>query len=136
MYTLKLLANWKIHPTFNESLLTPFVPPAFPNQEQPPPPLPDLIHGEEHYEVEKVLNSRQRRVQEKQGEPLRSTTDYFVKWKGYRLESNSWVQEDDMDVDELMEKFLTEHIDLIATDKPDATIIIAAERPDRDHWGP
>ncbi len=56
-YTLKLPPNWKIHPTFNESLLTPYIPPAFPNQEQPPPPPPDLIDSEEHYEVEKVLNS-------------------------------------------------------------------------------
>ncbi len=90
-YTLKLPVGWKIHPTFNESLLTPFVPPAFPNQEQPPPLLPDLIEGEEHYKVEKVLNSRQQRVQGRQGEPPRMVMDYFVKWKGYGPESNSWV---------------------------------------------
>ncbi len=135
-YTLKLPANWKIHPTFNESFLTPYISPVFPNQEQPPPPLPDLIEGEEHYEVEKVLNSRQQRVRGKQGEPLRRVTDYFVKWKGYGPESNSWVWEDDMDADELIEEFLTEHIDLVATNKPDATIIIMAERPDGEHWGP
>ncbi len=64
------------------------------------------------------------------------TTDYFVKWKGYRLESNSWVREDDMDADELIEEFLMEHIDLIVTDKPDVTTIITAERPDGEHWGP
>ncbi len=63
-------------------------------------------------------------------------TDYFVKWKGYGPESNSWVQEDDMDADEPIKEFLTEHIDLVATDKPDATIIIMAERPDGEHWGP
>ncbi len=34
-YTLKLPSTWHIHPTFNESLLTPYTPPAFPNQEQP-----------------------------------------------------------------------------------------------------
>ncbi len=135
-YTLKLLANWKIHPTFNESLLTPYIPPAFPNQEQPPPPLPDLINSEEVYEIEKFLNSRQRRVQGKQGELPRTVTDYFIKWKGYGPESNSWVQEDNMDADELIEEFLTEHIDLITTDKPDATIIIMVERPDGEHWGP
>ncbi len=61
-YTLKLPTNWRIHPTFNESLLTPYAPPAFPNQEQPPPPPPDLVDGEEHYEVEKVLNSREHKV--------------------------------------------------------------------------
>ncbi len=119
--------NWKIHPTFNESLLTPYNPPAFPNQEQPPPTLPDLIEGEEHYEVEKVLNSRQRNVRGRQGELSRRVTDYFVKWKGYGPESNSWVREDDMNTDELIEEFLTEHIDLIATDRSDATIIIMAE---------
>ncbi len=32
-----------------------------------------------------------------------------------------------MDADELIEEFLTEHISLVATDKPDATIIIMAE---------
>ncbi len=57
-YTLKLLTNWHIHPTFNEALLTPYTPPTFPNQEQPPPPPPDLIEGAEHYEVKKVLDSR------------------------------------------------------------------------------
>ncbi len=125
--TLKLPVNWKIHPTFNESLLTPYTPPAFPNQEQPLPPLPDLIDGEEHYEIEKVLNSRQRKIRGRQGEPPRTTTDYFVKWKGYGPESNSWVREDDMDADKLIEEFLMEHIDLVMTDKPDVTIIITAE---------
>ncbi len=54
-------------------------------------------------------------------------TDYFVKWKGYGPESNSWVREDNMDADELIEEYLTEHIDLVASDKPDATIIITVE---------
>ncbi len=54
-YTLKLPTNWHIHPTFNEALLTPYTPPAFPNQEQPPPPPPDLIEGAKHYKVKKYL---------------------------------------------------------------------------------
>ncbi len=58
VYTLKHPMNWHIHPTFNEALLTPYTPPAFPNQEQPLPLPPDLIEGAEHYEVEKVLDSR------------------------------------------------------------------------------
>ncbi len=32
-----------------------------------------------------------------------------------------------MDADKLIEEFLTEHINLVATDKPDAMIIITAE---------
>ncbi len=91
-YTLKLPTNWHSHPTFNETLLTPYTPPRLPtNQEQPPPPPPDLIEGTEHYEVEKVLDSRRRKVWGKQGEPPRRVTDYFIKWKGYGPESNSWV---------------------------------------------
>ncbi len=136
VYTLKLPANWKIHPTFNETLRTPYTPLAFPIQEQPPPLPPDLINDEEHYKVEKILDSRLRKVHGKQGEPPKRVTDYFVKWKGYGPESNSWVRGDNMDADELIEEFLVEHIDLIATDKPDATIIITAEWPDREHWGP
>ena len=57
-YKLKLPPHWKIHPRFNEKLLTPFVPPSFPNQEQPPPPPPDLVNDEEQYEIEEVLDSR------------------------------------------------------------------------------
>ncbi len=78
-YTLKLPTNWHIHPTFNEALLTPYAPPAFPNQEQPPLPPPDLINSAEHYKVEKVLNSRLRKVRGKQEEPSRRVTDYFIK---------------------------------------------------------
>ncbi len=43
---------------FNEVLLTLYTPPAFPNQEQLPPPPPDLIDGAEHYKVKKVFDSR------------------------------------------------------------------------------
>ncbi len=86
------------------------MPPAFPNQEQPPPPPPDLVNGEEQYEIEKVLDSRERKVRGKTGEPWRWTTDYFVKWKGYRPESNTWVREGDMDTDELIGDYLAQKI--------------------------
>ncbi len=57
-YKLKLPPHWRIHPCFNEKLLTPYIPPAFPNQELPPPPPPDLINDEEEFEIEEVLDSR------------------------------------------------------------------------------
>ncbi len=109
-HTLKHPAPWCIHLTFNEVLLTPYVPPMFPNQEQPPPPPPDLIDNQEAYEVKKVLNSR---LQKKPGHNPKKemVTDYFVKWKGYGPESNSWVREDQMDADKLIEEFLTKHVD-------------------------
>ncbi len=113
IYTLKLLTHWHIHPTFNKALLTLYMPPAFPNQEQPPPPPPDLIDDFEHYEVKKVLNSRCCKVRGKVEQSWCLVTDYFIKWKGYGPESNSWVQEDNMDTDELIEEFLAKHIDMV-----------------------
>ncbi len=130
-YTLKLPTNWHIHPTFNKALLTPYTPPTFPNQEQPLPPPPDLIEGAEHYEVEKVLDSRLQKVWGKQGEPPKRVTDYFIKWNGYGPESNSWIWEDHMDTDELIEEFLMEHVDLVVTSNPKATIVINAKHPNR-----
>ncbi len=56
-YKLKLPSHWKVHPCFNEKLLTPYIPPAFPNQELPPPLPPDLINDEEEFEIEEVLDS-------------------------------------------------------------------------------
>ncbi len=57
-YKLKLLPHWKIHPCFNEKLLTPYVPPAFSNQEALPPPPPDLIDKEKYFKIEEVLDSQ------------------------------------------------------------------------------
>ncbi len=116
-YTLKLPMNWHIYPTFNEALLTPYNPQAFPNQEQPPLLLPDLIDSAEHYKVEKVLDNRLCKVRGKAREPWRWVTNYFVKWKGYGPESNSWIWEDNMDADELIEEFLAKHVDMVI-DKP------------------
>ncbi len=95
------------------------MPPAFPNQEQPPPPLPDLIDGFKHYEVEKVLDSQHHKVRGKAGQSWHSVTNHFVKWKGYGPESNSWVQEDNMDTDELVKEFLAKHIDMVINRTPD-----------------
>ncbi len=57
-YKLKLPPHWKVYPRFNEKLLTPYIPPAFPNQEIPPPPPPDLINNEEEFEIKEILDSK------------------------------------------------------------------------------
>ncbi|SJL18204.1 uncharacterized protein ARMOST_21782 [Armillaria ostoyae] len=95
-YKLKLLPHWKIHPHFNEKLLTPYIPPTFPNQEQPPPPPPDLIDNEEQWELEEVLDSKTHKVRGKRGQPSMTIINYFVKWKGWTREHNSWVMEKEM----------------------------------------
>ena len=73
-YRLMLPPTWKkIHPVFNESLLTPFHKPQFPSQQLPEWPPPVLVNSEEEYKVKEVLDSRmhQRKLQ------------YLAKWKGY-----------------------------------------------------
>ncbi len=82
--------HWKIHPRFNEKLLTPYVPPAFPNQEVPPAPPPDLINDEEEFESKKILDSRPRTICSGRGKKSYEVIDYFVKWKGWTREHNSW----------------------------------------------
>ncbi len=95
-YKLKLPAHWKIHPRFNEKLLIPYVPPAFPNQEVPPAPPPDLINDEEEFEIEEILDSRPRTICSGRGKKSYEVIDYFVKWKGWTREHNSWVHDLEM----------------------------------------
>ncbi|SJL06240.1 uncharacterized protein ARMOST_09576 [Armillaria ostoyae] len=95
-YKLKLPPHWKIHPRFNEKLLSPFIPPSFSNQEEPPPPPPDLIDGEEEWEIEEILDSKPRKVRSKRGQPSTTVIDYFIKWVGHTREHNSWVTASEM----------------------------------------
>ena len=91
-YKLKLPPAWRIYPVFNETLLTPYTPPAFPNQQQPPPPPPNIIMGEEEYEVEEILDNKPRKVRGRKGQPSRIVTDYLVKWKVTDLRTTNGPQ--------------------------------------------
>ncbi len=95
-YKLKLPTHWKIHPHFNEKLLTPYILPAFPNQEVPPAPPPDLINDEEEFEIEEILDSRPRTIRGGRGKKSYKVIDYFVKWKGWTRKHNSWVHDSEM----------------------------------------
>ena len=58
-YRLKLPRTWsQTHPVYNESLLTPYVPPEAAHQVPPPPPPADVIDGHLEYEVEEILASK------------------------------------------------------------------------------
>ena len=95
-YQLILPPQWKIHDVFHVDLLTPYHETELhgPNFTKPPP---DLIDGEEEYEVEEILQSRKfgrgRKVQ------------YLVKWKGYPESDNQWVDWDDLHADEMIADF-------------------------------
>ena len=73
-YCLKLPATWKkIHLVFNEALLNPYKPPAYPQQQLPRPAPPIVVEGDKEYEVDEILDLRMRG----------SRLQYLVCWKDY-----------------------------------------------------
>ena len=74
--------RWKIHPVFHASLLMAYkeMSEHGPNFLQPPP---DLVEGEEEYEVKAVLEHR--------GKPGRHT--FLIRWKGYSAAEDTWEPE-------------------------------------------
>jgi transposase InsO family protein len=101
-YRLKLPTSMKrLHPVFNvvKLLAAPNDPiPGRTNITVPPPVLVDES-GEEHYEVEEILDSRL----------FRKKLHFLVKWKGYGYEDNKWVREDELDAPDLLNEFYTRH---------------------------
>ena len=95
-YQLELPPQWKMHDVFHADLLTPYHETKLygPNFTKSPP---DLIDGEEEYEIEEVLQScrsgRGCKVQ------------YLVKWKGYPDSENQWVDWNDLHADEALADF-------------------------------
>ena len=104
-YQLELPPQWKIHDVFHTDLLTPYHETKLhgPNFTKPPP---DLIDGEEEYEIEEILQSRRfgrgRKVQ------------YLVKWKGYPDSENQWVDWDNLHADEALADFKQKNPDAVS----------------------
>ncbi|GLB42887.1 putative retrotransposable element tf2 155 kda protein type 1-like [Lyophyllum shimeji] len=78
-YRLQLPNQWRIHPVFHASLLTPYHENDThgPNFLLPPP---DIIDGEEQYEVEAIV------AHKKHGRGYK----FLVKWQGYPSAENTW----------------------------------------------
>jgi Integrase zinc binding domain/RNase H-like domain found in reverse transcriptase/Chromo (CHRromatin Organisation MOdifier) domain len=93
-YRLKIPEKWKIHNVFHASLLTPYkeMEKHGLNFLEPPP---DLINGEEEWEVEEILGDRQ----------YRRKRQYLVRWKGYAPAHDSWVDESELHAPDLMEEY-------------------------------
>ena len=100
-YRLALPPTWAIHDIFHASLLTPYreMSQHGANYTRPPP---DLIEGEEEFEVEVVVNhhhyGKNRQLQ------------YLVKWKGYPDADNSWESADQVFAPELITRYHQKHL--------------------------
>jgi len=91
-YKLDLPAEYRIHPMFHARLLKPFAENdanQFPLREPPRPP--PVVPEDDRYEVEEILDHRQR----KRGR--RTVMEYLVRWAGYGQEDDQWVAENDID---------------------------------------
>ena len=90
-YRLKLPTSLRIHDVFHVDLLTPYheTEEHGANYLQPPP---ELIDGEEEYEVEEIIDERTNRRKKQ----------YLIKWIGYPASENSWVNEKDLHSPELL----------------------------------
>ena len=98
-YQLKLPATWKIHPVFHATLLRQYNEMDVYGANFPRPP-PDLIKGEEVYEVEWILKHRKR------GRGYQ----YYVAWKGYPILEASWEPENVFsDNSDLLTKYKLNH---------------------------
>src|SRR5713226_290905 len=95
-YQLCLPIAWNIHNVFHTSLLSPYreTDTHRPNYSRPPP---DLIEGEEEYEVEKVINHRYT--------GKTRTLQYLVKWKGYLEADNTWEPADQVHAPQLVKAY-------------------------------
>src|SRR6267378_193978 len=103
-YQLQLPDQWQIHPVFHVDLLTPYKETVTHGSNYTRPP-PDLINGEEEYEVERIINSRRfgrgRQVQ------------YLVKWRGYPDSNNQWLKWQDINAPDLITEYQKENPDAV-----------------------
>ena len=81
-YRLKLPTSWRIHNIFHATLLKPYRENEIYEENFTEPP-PELVEGEEVYEVETICGHR------KQG----CGYQYYVQWWGYPISDASWEPE-------------------------------------------
>jgi transposase InsO family protein len=99
-YRLQLPQSMKrLHPVFNVVKLTPALPDPIDGRHLPPPPLPEIIDGEEEWVVEEILDSRM----------MNRKLRYLMKWKDFGAEHNSWEPWDNVHAPELVTEFHRRH---------------------------
>ena len=97
-YCIELPPSMKIHNVFHIDLLIPYKKTEAYGETYIQPP-PELIDGQEEYEVEEIINSCHTGHNKK--------LQYLVRWKGYPSSDDSWVDEKDMHTPELIQDYLS-----------------------------
>jgi len=100
-FHLDLPIGWqaRLHPVFHASLLSPYRETTAhgPNFTQPSP---DLVDGDEHYEIESIINSHF----------IRSTLHYLVHWLRYPSSDDQWLPASELShAPDLITLFHTSH---------------------------
>src|SRR5882757_4552013 len=99
-YKLQIPAMWQIHDVFHASLLTPYKETVEHGKNFLEPP-PNIIEGEEEWEVEQILDKRIFGRSKK--------LQFLVRWKGYSPAHDQWVNREDMAADDLVRIFEREN---------------------------
>jgi hypothetical protein len=95
-YQLSIPLTWGIHNVFHTSLLLPYhkTTAHSPNFSRPPP---DLVKGEDEYEVEQIWNHRYFWCS--------CALQYLIKWKGYPESDNTWEPVDNVHTTNLLKTY-------------------------------
>jgi hypothetical protein len=97
-YRIELPPSMKIHNVFHIDLLIPYNETEAYGETYTQPP-PEIIDGEEEYEIEEIINTRRTGKNKKM--------QYLVRWKGYPSADNQWVDAKDVHAPELLEEYLS-----------------------------
>jgi hypothetical protein len=101
-YKLELPKTWKLHPVLSVAHLEPHTPDTFSRTN--PTPTPDVVVGhdgqpEEEWEIEDVIRDRYNK--------RRKRKEYYVKWKDFGPEHNTWEPEENLlNSPEILDRYL------------------------------
>jgi hypothetical protein len=80
VYKLELPPKWKVHPVMHVAVLKRYHSPAIAEREILTKPEPEILEGDEVWEVEEILDKRIRY----------NKVEYLIKWFGFDTCNNTW----------------------------------------------